>query len=215
LAQEPGTVIQCDFDGTVTERDVSFMLLDAFANGDWWRWEEKHRAGQITVGRFNSEVFSMVTADRQTMLDYLAGRVRIRPGFEELVAFCRRQKLRLVIVSNGLDFYIRHILDGIGLPDIEVHAARTCFHRDGVRVQYVGPSGDPLDDGFKEAHVNAFLAKGHRVVYIGDGGSDLSPARRCHQVFATDRLLSLCRRENVHCVPFDDFHDVIAGLVGP
>jgi 2-hydroxy-3-keto-5-methylthiopentenyl-1-phosphate phosphatase len=24
-------IIQCDFDGTITEEDVSFMLLDAFA----------------------------------------------------------------------------------------------------------------------------------------------------------------------------------------
>ena len=29
------TLIQCDFDGTVTEEDVSFFLLDAFAQGDW------------------------------------------------------------------------------------------------------------------------------------------------------------------------------------
>jgi 2-hydroxy-3-keto-5-methylthiopentenyl-1-phosphate phosphatase len=27
------TLVQCDFDGTVTEEDVSFMLLDAFADG--------------------------------------------------------------------------------------------------------------------------------------------------------------------------------------
>jgi len=29
------TMVQCDFDGTITEEDVSFFLLDTFADGDW------------------------------------------------------------------------------------------------------------------------------------------------------------------------------------
>ena len=29
------TLVQCDFDNTIAESDVSFMLLDAFADGDW------------------------------------------------------------------------------------------------------------------------------------------------------------------------------------
>ena len=28
-------LIQCDFDGTITEEDISFLLLDAFASSDW------------------------------------------------------------------------------------------------------------------------------------------------------------------------------------
>ncbi len=35
LTRATKTLVQCDFDGTVTEEDVSFMLLDAFANGGW------------------------------------------------------------------------------------------------------------------------------------------------------------------------------------
>ena len=80
------TLVQCDFDGTVTIGDVGFMLLDGFASGEWRQWEEKYAAEKISVGRFNKEVFSMVTADRQTLLDYIKGRVVIRPGFNEFVA---------------------------------------------------------------------------------------------------------------------------------
>jgi len=31
-------IIQSDFDGTITEEDVSFALLDVFAQGDWREW---------------------------------------------------------------------------------------------------------------------------------------------------------------------------------
>ncbi len=188
------------------------MLLDAFADGNWRRWEEKHEAGTITVGRFNREVFSMVHTGRREMLDLVRSRVTIRPGFERWVAYCRSNRVRLVIVSNGLRFYIEEILGGLGLADIEVHAAETHFSPDGLRVQYIGPNGDVLDDGFKESYVDSFLEGKNHLTYIGDGGSDFRPARRCHRIFATDRLLEHCRRENVTFTPFDDFGDIITTM---
>ena len=29
------TIVQCDFDGTITDKDVSFLLLNHFADGNW------------------------------------------------------------------------------------------------------------------------------------------------------------------------------------
>jgi 2-hydroxy-3-keto-5-methylthiopentenyl-1-phosphate phosphatase len=212
LQKEQKTLVQCDFDGTVTIGDVSFMLLDAFANGDWRYWDKKYASGEISVGRFNTEVFSMVVADRQTMLDYIKGRVVIRPGFSEFVTLCRQKDFRLVIISNGLSFYIEQILEDIGLAGLEIHAADTHFHRDGLSVQYVRPDGTVTDSGLKDTYTNLFLADGYRVVYIGDGRSDFLPARRCSMIFAAadeGKLLKICRRENVECHPYTSFHDII------
>ncbi len=206
------TLVQCDFDGTVTEKDVSFMILDAFAVGDWRQVHKKYQAGEITVGRFNSDVFAMVKADRERMLKYAREQVKIRPGFRELVTLCRKKNFRFVIVSNGLDFYIEAILKALGLSDIEIHAARTRFHPHGLKVQYLGPDGTPLDDGVKEAYASSFLGEGYRVIYIGDGTSDLAPARKCHHIFATDNLLALCRQDNLDCTPFTSFNEVVSVL---
>ena len=202
-------LVQCDFDGTVTEKDVSFMLLDAFADGNWRQWLKKFAADEITVGRFNTKAFSMVTTGQQTMLDYLQDRVAVRAGFEEFTAFCREHGFRLVIVSNGLEFYIEWVLRNIGLPDIEIHAARTTFNPAGLQVQYLASDGSIIDNGHKEGYTDTFLAAGYNMVYIGDGRSDLSSARRCHHVFATDRLLELCQQSEVNCYPFTDFNDII------
>ena len=206
------TLVQCDFDGTVTIGDVSYLLLDAFASGDWRYWEKQYAAGEISVGRFNTEVFSMVTADRQTMLDYIKGKVTIRPGFDEFVALYRRRGFRLVIVSNGLEFYIKQVMEDIGMPDLETHAAETYFYPGGLRVEYTSPDSTVADIGPKGAFANLFLSDGYRVVYIGDGRSDFEPARQCHTIFAAadgGNLLSLCRRNNVACQPYTTFHDII------
>lgn len=206
------TLVQCDFDGTITKEDVSFKLLDAFADGDWRRLFRKYQDGQITVGRFNTEAFAMVRADRASLLALANNLVKIRPGFPELVSLCHHQGFRLVIVSNGLDFYIQEILQNLELGAIEVFAARTRFHPQGVEVQYIGPDGSHLDENFKGAYVDSFLKAGYRVIYAGNGDSDVQPARKCHYVFATGNLLAHCQQASIDCIPFTDFNEVVRVL---
>ena len=205
-------LVQCDFDGTITEEDISFLLLDAFAQGDWRRLLRKYQERKISVGEFNTRAFAMVKADKDRLLGALEGRVKVRAGFRELVDYCRQQGFRLVIVSNGVDFYINAILKDLGLGDLEVHAAQASFHPAGMKVQYVGPDGKRLEDGFKEAYIQSFLKLGYRVIYIGNGDSDLAPAKHAHHVFATGDLLACTKENNLHCRPFEDFGDVVRDL---
>ncbi|MFC2056347.1 MtnX-like HAD-IB family phosphatase [Chloroflexota bacterium] len=206
------TLVQCDFDGTITEEDVSFVMLDAFAGGDWRQLFRDYEEGSITVGDFNTRAFSMVKVGRESLLEAVTGKIKVRPGFHELVAYCRRKGVRFVIVSNGLDFYIDNILTSIGMADLEVFAAQTRFHSDGLKVQYIGPDGDYLDSDFKVAHVNSFLNEDYRIIYMGNGTSDFPPAQKSHHVFATGSLLEHCKEANLDCMPFTDFNEVVKAL---
>jgi 2-hydroxy-3-keto-5-methylthiopentenyl-1-phosphate phosphatase len=206
------TVIQCDFDGTVTEEDTSFFLLDAFAQGDWRRWLRQYREHKISVGEFNTKAFAMVKADKPTLLGALKGKVKVRVGFQELVNYCRKKGFRLVIVSNGLDFYVKAVLKDLELKNIEVHAAQASFHPEGMKVHYAGPDGQRLDDGVKEAYTQSFLKLGYKVIYIGNGDSDFAPAKYAHHVFATGDLLAYCRENNLKYKPFENFVDVVREL---
>ena len=87
------------------------------------------------------------------------------------------KRVSSVIVSNGLDFYIKKILEDMGLCNLEYHAAETRFHANKLKVRYIGPEGSVIDSGYKEQYVNKYLNDGYHVVYIGNGSSDLSPAR--------------------------------------
>ena len=104
------TLFQCDFDGTITSEDVSFLILDAFGSQGWKQLLEQYREGKITVAHFNTQAFTTVKADEQTLVGFVRDRARIRPGFHDLLACCHRKGFEFVIVSNGLDFYIRTIL---------------------------------------------------------------------------------------------------------
>jgi len=206
------TLVQCDFDGTITEEDISFFLLDAFAQGDWRRLLRDYKEHKISVGEFNTKAFAMVKADKPTLLEALKGEVKVRAGLHELVNYCLKKGFRLVIVSNGLDFYIRAVLKDLGLGNIEVYAAQASFHPEGMKVQYVGPDGKRLEDGFKEAYIKSFLKLGYRVIYIGNGDSDVAPAKYAHYVFATGDLLAYCRENNLKYKPFETFLDAVREL---
>ena len=206
------TLVQCDFDGTVTDKDVSFLLLDDFADGDWRKVLKQYQEGKITVGRFNTEAFAMIKADKRTLLEHIENKLEIRSGFREMVEYCRNGGLRFVIVSNGQDFYIEKILSDIGMGDIEFFSARSLFRPEGVIVQYIGPDGNLLDSDFKETYVKLFLDEGYRIIYIGNGESDFLPAQQCHHIFATGNLLANCKQNNIACIPFTDFHDVVSGM---
>ncbi|MFH1087492.1 MAG: HAD-IB family phosphatase [Chloroflexota bacterium] len=206
------TLVQCDFDGTVTEEDVSFLLLDAFANGDWRKILQEYKDGRISVGQFNARSFSLVEASEATLTDYTLKHARLRPGFRELVAYCRQRHHRIVIVSNGLDFYIRAILRHINEADIEVHASQTRFLPRGLTVRYLVSDGQELETGFKDWYADLFLGQGYRLVYLGNGFSDVSPARRAHLVFATGDLPAFCNEAHLDCVAFNDFAEVRSTL---
>ncbi len=208
------TLVQCDFDGTITEEDVSFLMLDAFTDGDWRQIWKEYITGKITVGVFNTRAFAMVKVDRQTLLDFMfkSGGVKVRPGFRELLDYCSRKDYKAVIVSNGLDFYIKAILDNMGINGIDVFAAQCRFSPEGMVVSYIGPDGSRMEAGFKETYTGLFQKEGYRVVYVGNGLSDIYPARRAHYVFATGDLLKRCRETKLECQPFNDLNDVVRGL---
>jgi 2-hydroxy-3-keto-5-methylthiopentenyl-1-phosphate phosphatase len=211
------TAIQIDFDGTVTIEDVSFLLLDTYVGSMWREYLKEYNEGKISVGTFNKKVFSMMKADKKTMTDLVltSERVKVRPGFRELVEYCSRKDYKTVIVSNGVIFYIEAILKKSGvskIKGIEIYAAKDEFYSGGMKVAYIGPDGNELEAGFKEAYTSSLLKEGYRVIYVGNGDSDIYPARRAKFIFATDQLLKRCQAEKLDCIPFNDFFEVINGL---
>lgn len=208
------TAIQIDFDGTVTEEDVSFLLLDTYVGPAWREYLKEYSSGKISVGAFNKKVFGMMKADRKTMtgLVLTSPRVKIRPGFKELIDYCKQKGFKIVIVSNGLTFYIEAILKQQEINGLEIHAAENVFFPGGMNVRYVGPDGSEVDAGFKEAYTADLCRRGYRVIYLGNGASDIHPARLARHVFACDDLLKKCREEKLKHFAFQDFFDVIKEL---
>src|SRR4030042_7000863 len=143
--------VQIDFDGTVTEEDVSFLLLDTYVGSVWREYLKEYTSGRIPVGAFNKRVFGMMKAGRKTMTDLVltSDRVKVRPGFLELIKYCAQKKYKVVFVSNGLTFYIQAILEKLGIDGLDIYAAENVFFPGGMKVRYLGPDGKEFGAGCK------------------------------------------------------------------
>jgi 2-hydroxy-3-keto-5-methylthiopentenyl-1-phosphate phosphatase len=208
------TAVQLDFDGTVTEEDISFLLLDTYTGNNWHVYLDEYASGDISVGSFNQSAFGMIRADEKTLTDFVLSspKTRIRAGLKDFVDYCKGRGLRIIVVSNGLTFYIKAILNKLGISGLEIYAAENIFSPSGMRVRYLGPDSREVDAGFKESYTDMLLREGYEVIYVGNGTSDIYPSRKARYIFATEDLLRRCQRENLKCYPFKDFRDVVKGI---
>ncbi len=197
-----------DFDGTVTRTDVAEDLLDEFAPPEWWEIEGEHRAAKIGVREAMIRQFALVHASQEEMLRFVDAHAHLDETFPAFADYCRRRGILIEIVSEGLDFYIRRLLDAwrISLP---VRMNRTTF--DGGRIVISYPYADStctLCGTCKLHRLFELRMQGYRIVYVGDGHSDLCPAIEADVVFAKKELADLCRGEEIDFIPFDTFADV-------
>jgi 2-hydroxy-3-keto-5-methylthiopentenyl-1-phosphate phosphatase len=205
--------ILCDFDGTVTVEEVSTSLLDRFSPREWREADQDLLAGRMTLRQTMEREFWLLRASRSEM-ERFVGNVHLRSGFREFVAASRRHRVPLVIISEGLDFYIRAFLEDKGI-DVEYRTNRAVFTGNGIAMEH--PFSDAACDHCgtcKKAQLAIFKRKGYTTVYVGDGVSDRCPARHADLLFARDGLLRYCRKERIRCVPYEDFTDVLRVLEG-
>src|SRR5262249_26052358 len=105
--EKPTTVV-LDFDGTVTTADVGDEICERFAGPEWRDidrlWEEK----RISLPDAQEGMWSLVSGERNAILDFARAIGTLRPGLDALVDACRGSEL--VLASGGFDFYIEAIL---------------------------------------------------------------------------------------------------------
>ncbi|MBE9502291.1 MAG: HAD-IB family phosphatase [Chloroflexi bacterium] len=202
-------IVQCDFDGTIIANNLSLLLRERFAIGDWQKIESDYLRGQLTVEVSNMRQYALIKESRGKLQEFARQNVEVRPGFLEFAERCREAGDGLVIVSSGLDFYIEAALDEIGASDLELHCARTAFGEDGIIVSYLDPEGSIIEEGFKKKWLARLEGQSDSVTYIGDGLSDLEAACAAARVFATGHLHTLLSAASVAHHTFSDFHDIL------
>jgi 2-hydroxy-3-keto-5-methylthiopentenyl-1-phosphate phosphatase len=208
----PSLRVVVDFDGTLVVPNVAIVLVEEFV-------EDGHRVaheidqllheGKIGLREAWQRQAALLPPDRiAEMGRFVREHVPLRPGAKEFVDLLRDHSIPVTVVSGGLDFYIREVLDRESL-DLPIRSDRLeVLPGGGVRVAH--PYGHPtcrLCGICKAAIVHDPESPG-RAVFVGDGSTDRYGAESADIVFARHRLLAYCRRVGIPCFPFEDFAPV-------
>jgi HAD superfamily phosphoserine phosphatase-like hydrolase len=198
-----------DFDGTITEEDLLQEVSVRFGDPDVVREVE----GALAVGRISlreeiTREFAPVRTPLSEVVAWVLERVRVRPGFRELVELARSRGWPVLVLSSGFHELIEPVLAREGV-EAEVKANRLDTRPEGWRVLWRDGSVCPVCG---QSCKRGALPSGGEIVYIGDGYSDRCAALAADRVFATRGLAPYLDAEDAAYEPFQDFFDVVRSL---
>jgi len=203
-----------DFDGTLVDPNVAIILVEEFApNGR----EIAHEIdillheGKIGLREAWRRQVALLSADRMgEMITFARHKVPLRKGAREFLDLVHRHKVPVTVVSGGLEFYIREVLDREGLA-LPIQSDRLTVLPSG-EMGVIHPFEHPTCRlcGICKAAIVDDGSSGRRSVFIADGSTDRYGAESADIVFARRRLLEYCQRVGIPCFPFEDFEPVTA-----
>lgn len=206
--------VLCDFDGTISVRDVEVALLNRFATPGWREREKAIIAAGYKSARYLPAIFAGWSASREEMLQFIEKEAALDPHFPRFVSYCRQAGYHLEIVSDGLNLYIEYLLGKNRLDDIPFTCNYIQFHSEGVTLHFPNRSDfcGKCGNCKKQRVLAARQANARCVVYIGDGISDECPAEVSDIVFAKGSLWAYCQKQGLPAIPFQNFADVLASF---
>ena len=221
----PGDLVLSDFDGTISLRDTGLETITRLQLAPAWELEERWRAGEIGSAECLARQWALVRLPEQELLALLDS-MELDETFPAFVALCRERGADLAVLSDGLDLYADRMLHRLGLrpcvrpetfppPDgcLALYTNHGEWTPQGVRVTFPCTERDCAACGTcKTARLRALRPGYRRLLYLGDGYSDMCAARHADVRFARSHLADYCREQGLTFWPFESFAEVIEAV---
>lgn len=212
----PRLKIFCDFDGTVTKKDVWVDALGRFIKNkaafdivckDFER-------GSITSRQCIKRELALIEDFSFEVFDEYIDQQEIDEYFIEFTEYCKENNYEIRLLSEGLDYYINHVLKkfNISLP---------FYSNTLVLINENGTTKLTCDFPYSDEHCvscgvskrNILMANTDELdkevsVFIGDGVSDFCVSNYADVVFAKHSLASYCWKNNITYYEYSDFKDI-------
>jgi 2-hydroxy-3-keto-5-methylthiopentenyl-1-phosphate phosphatase len=205
-------LVVCDFDGTVCRVDMGNEILDHFA-GDWEAIDRAYAVGEVGSRAAYDRIAPLIRTNQRQVLKFILQHERLDPLFPAFLSFCRGRKIDVKIVSDGLDAYIGAILEKHGL-DVEFFSNRLVFREENRIAFDFPPASEECGrcGTCKRSLLDRFRPNYDRIIYVGDGHSDICAARTADQIFAKDILYEKLKDNGTPCLHYEDFGDIRCSL---
>jgi 2-hydroxy-3-keto-5-methylthiopentenyl-1-phosphate phosphatase len=204
-------LILCDFDGTISLQDMGYVLFNHFSSGDWETIDRDFRDGKIGSKEAYARISKILTGDESTVLRFIQKHSIIDPSFLIFYQYCREKNIDIKIISDGLDFYIKTILEAHHLSEIPFYTNATHF-REGGGIDISFPHSEEecgLCGTCKRNLIRIHRKEYDSIFFVGDGLSDRCAAQEADFVFAKDSLYPYCVEQEITCHYFDNFQEIL------
>lgn len=211
IFKQKKALVISDFDGTICTTDMGNSVLSQFTKESWNEIDREYVKGTIGSRIAYSRIAPLIEADAESVRKFVLKKGRIDPFFKKFYNLAKSRNIDVKIVSDGLNFYIRTMLEKYGLSDIEFYSNDLAFgSRKDVSIEF--PQMNELCGRCgtcKNKILNDHRLLYEQIIYVGDGHSDICPSRYADLIFAKDVLLKKCEEEgHPSYLPFRNFDDI-------
>ena len=202
-------IVFFDFDNTIATCDVFDNMLLLFSRDDRWvELEKRWKSGRIGSKTCMEGQLRGMDFNKQSLDAYLP-KIKLDPYFKTLYKFLQDKKVKTVVLSDNFDYILNRILKINGVKELKVLANKLKFSRDKVITDYPFKNKDcQVCAHCKTKNLLARSPKDSIVIYVGDGASDICPAKYARLVFAKDNLLRYFIDNKLNHVIFHNLKDV-------
>lgn len=214
-------IVWSDFDGTITLQDSNDYLTDHLGFGSERRRELNQQVlyESVTFRDSFEEMLGSVKHPFEECKQALLENITLDPHFAAFYDWCTARQIPVVVVSSGMEPIIRSLLIRL----LGERARHTHIISNDVHVNADGSWHIIFHDESHFGHDKSLAIKPYKqlvadgklkMVYCGDGVSDLSAAKETNLLFAKEGrdLVDYCKRQNVPYTEFDSFADIHAAV---
>ncbi len=205
-ATRPAFFFTIDFDGTISQADVTDAVIKKFARDGWQEAELLWERGEIGSQECLARQMSLIDAPLAHVIEYAAGQP-IDPTFSDFLGLLNGYGLPYAIISDGFTPIIEGIFVQAGFKDIPVYASGLNESKGGLRTTFPNGNASCLA-GTCKCKTAELLARGLPIVHIGDGRSDFCLAQKADHVFCRGKLTDFCLGKEITHTPFADFSEI-------
>jgi len=210
MSQYPVGVF-CDFDGTISERDIIVSMGRAFGGPTAAAVIDSVQRREMSVRAGVEAMFCNIPSNRfAEVVSYARARTVIREGFYEFVEASLQRGWMFAVVSGGFDFFVDPVVAQYG-SELQVFCNHIDTSGPTLRVEWSVACDDTCDGGCglcKPTVLRRFRADMAAQVVIGDGVTDFKAARLADYVFARDGLQRACDEAGIAYTAFETFSGI-------
>lgn len=189
-------LVVCDFDGTVNKYDVGSKILKTYLPERWEEINSLYVKGKLNNFKIYNEIFlPLMNRKGQQILKDIDNFLLPAKGFKDFYDFCNNRAYRMLILSDGFDFYIKRFLERYNFSVEFIANSILSRNGDGFTLKSSFPNTDCGSCGTcKSLALEKALKVEKHSVYVGDGISDICPSELPDAFFGKKNVLSKIKK---------------------
>lgn len=216
MLNKPGLINEyalfSDFDGTITLKDSTEELVRVYGNEQNKQDEVLFIAGKATNRDVMPRHYSTMKLSPETYYNMMDS-IPIDPGFSRFYAAVRAVGADITVLTGSGAQGVQDYLIKKGYNSITVYGNRMEIENGMVMLYPADDIRDTICEKGCCAHCKSLKleqvrANGKKLIYIGDGLTDICAAKHSDLLFAKGRLADYCENNGIPFIPFLSFDDI-------